>query len=71
MDMDIDEQIRDILMKSTPVNDNSAPKNPPIPAAIPQNSGISVIGNQNIVIGTGVSQLLLLLSILLCCIYLR
>lgn len=25
--MDIDEQIRDILMKSTPINDNSAQKN--------------------------------------------
>lgn len=69
--MDIDEQIRDILMKSTPINDNSAQKKSPLPAVISQNFGISVIGNQNIVIGTGVVQLLLLLSILLCCVCLR
>ncbi len=69
--MDIDEQIRDILMKSTPINDNSAQKKSPLSTAISQNFGISVIGNQNIVIGTGVVQLLLLLSILLCCVCLR
>lgn len=55
MDTDIDAQIRDILMKSTPINDNSVRKPAPMTAAIPaaiHNLGINVVGNQNIVVGT-------------------
>ena len=36
MDNDIDAQIRDILMKSTPINDNSTPKPQPTPAVFAQ-----------------------------------
>ena len=67
MDTDIDAQIRDILMKS----DNSARKPAPMTAAIPaaiHNLGINVVGNQNIVVGTGFIQFLFLSSILAYCI---
>ena len=67
MDTDIDAQIRDILMKSTPINDNSVRKTAPLTAAIPaaiHNLGINVVGNQNIVVGTGFIQFLFLSSIL-------
>ena len=71
MDTDIDAQIRDILMKSTPINDNSARKPASMTAAIPaaiHNLGINVVGNQNIVVGTGFIQFLFLSSILAYCI---
>lgn len=71
MDNDIDAQIQDILMRNTPINDNSAPK--PQLAALPTpfNLGINVVGNQNIIVGTGALHLLFLLSLLVCFLYLR
>ena len=59
--MSIDEQIRDILMRSTPVNDNvhkSLQTNPAAQAAC--NFGINIVGNKNVVINTGLLHLILL-----------
>lgn len=61
--MDIDAEIRDILMKSTPVNDNSAKTMPVNPQSTPYNWGVNIVGNQNIVVNTGVFQLLGLFSL--------
>ncbi len=55
--MDIDAEIRDILMKSTPVNDNSAKTMPIIPQPPAHNWGVNIVGNQNIVVSTGTFQL--------------
>lgn len=71
MDNDIDAQIRDILMKSTPINDNSTPKPQPTPLPTPFNFGINVVGNQNIVVETGALHLLFWLSFLICFLCLR
>ena len=61
--MDIDAEIRDILMKSTPVNDNSAKAMHVNPQSIPYNWGVNIVGNQNIVVNTGIFQLLGLFSL--------
>lgn len=59
--MSIDEQIRDILMKSTPVNDNMHKSPQTNPAAqTAGNFGINIVGNKNVVINTGLLQLILL-----------
>ncbi|MBQ9271096.1 MAG: hypothetical protein IJ218_02375 [Alphaproteobacteria bacterium] len=63
--MNIDAQIRNILTKSFPVNDNKpeATQTKEQTIALPVNNGIYVVGNNNIVIHT---SLLLLASIMFC-----
>ena len=50
--MDIDAEIRDILMRSTPVNDNSANALPVIPRSAVHNWGVNIVGNQNVVVNS-------------------
>ncbi len=63
--MNIDAQIRNILTKSFPVNDNKpeVTQTKEQTIALPVNNGIYVVGNNNIVIHT---SLLLLASIMFC-----
>lgn len=62
--MDIDAQIRDILMKSTPVNDNFSKQHDDSPTAS-HNWGISVVGNQNVIINAGLFQLFMMTGLFL------
>lgn len=61
--MDIDAEIRDILMKSTPVNDNSAKTIPLIPQSAVHNWGVNIVGNQNIVVNAGILQIFAIFSL--------
>ena len=52
--MNIDAQIRDILSRNYPVNDNNTPDSQSCKSlTIPVNKGIYVVGNNNIIISSG------------------
>lgn len=52
--MNIDAQIREILSRNYPVNDNDKSSVSKCETqAVPQNDGIYVIGNNNIIISSG------------------
>ncbi len=61
--MDIDAEIRDILMRSTPVNDNSAPTLPIVPQSAVHNWGVNIVGNRNVVVNSGILQILAIFSL--------
>lgn len=52
--MNIDAQIREILSRGHPVNDNNTPEQQSCRTqSIPVNDGIYVVGNNNIIISSG------------------
>ena len=61
--MDIDAEIRYILMRSTPVNDNSANALPVIPQSAVHNWGVNIVGNQNVVVNSGILQIFAIFSL--------
>lgn len=61
--MNIDAEIRDILMRSTPVNDNSANALPVIPRSAVHNWGVNIVGNQNVVVNSGILQIFAIFSL--------
>ncbi len=70
--MNIDAQIQEILLRSSPANDNNNPnRDGCILKEKQSNSGISVIGNNNVIIGSGVFSVVMLLIITLIVFYLR
>ena len=63
---DIDQQIRDILSKSCPANDNLSelPQNTNQPAALTHS--VSVVGNNNIVVAANALPLGLFMILYIC-----
>lgn len=52
--MNIDAQIRDILSRNHPVNDNNTPDSQSCKTqTTPVNDGIYIVGNNNIIISSG------------------
>lgn len=60
--VDLDKQIRDILSRSYPVNDNRPTEDKASPYAVHNRDGISVVGNCNVIIS---AELLALETVLL------
>lgn len=52
--MNIDQQIKQILSRSLPVNDNQKPINKHTESPSSFNNGISVVGNHNVVISSNI-----------------